>query len=441
MNTTQVNAAILSEEMNWLGRIIDFRLKNYFGDEHEYQNIYEITPPALDDNSSRYAEIIKKHGINVQERLILLLALAPYLKPNLLDPFFIKNATYDRGFTEFGGVTRPDYNGFLPTGETAAFILCGNDLEQKLSLLHIFSNNHFFSKEGILALKQTGANVPLLSGALQLSTKYAELIISGSEPKPVFNADFPARQINTAYEWEDMVLDTQVLEEITEIKTWIEHSNSLFENPNLRKKIKPGFRSLFYGPSGTGKTLSACLLGKSTGRDVYRVNIAQVVSKYIGETEKNLNNIFKIAEDNKAILFFNEADALVCKAAPGSNSYSRQEIAYIWQKIEDHPGVVILASNITSNMDEAFVRRFQNLIHFPMPGPEERLRLWKDAFADTMQTENKIDFADIANKYELAGGSIMNVVRYAHLAALKRGDKTIIERDIQLGIRRELKQS
>ncbi len=441
MSTTQINAAILNEEMSWLDRVIDFRLKNYFGDEHEYQDISEITPPALGANSSVYAEIIKKHNFDFRERLILLLTLAPHLKPGLLDLFFIKNAAQNREFTEFGGVTRQDYKGFLPTGETAAFILCGNDLEQKLSLFHIFSENHFFSKENMLTLEQTAANIPLLSGALQLSSKYVNLIISGSEPKPVFNFNFPARLIHTAYGWEDIVLDAHVLDEIAEIKTWIEYSNSLFENPNLRKKIKPGFRSLFYGAPGTGKTLSACLLGKSTDRDVYRVNIAQVVSEYIGETEKNLNNIFKIAEDNNAILFFNEAEALVCKAAPGSNSYSRQEIACIWQKIEDHPGVVILASNITSHIDEAFIRRFQSIIRFPMPGPGERLRLWKDAFADTMQPESKIDFADIANKYELAGGSIMNVIRYAYLAALKSGNKPIAEKDILDGIRRELKQA
>lgn len=137
---------------------------------------------------------------------------------------------------------------------------------------------------------------------------------------------------------------------------------------------------MFSGPPGTGKTLTAALLGKSTGRDVYRVDLSMVVSKYIGETEKNLSRVFDAASYKEWILFFDEGDALFGKRTEASSSNDRhanQLTGYLLQKIEDFPGTVIVATNLKSNMDEAFTRRFQNMVHFTIPGPEERLQLWK----------------------------------------------------------------
>lgn len=142
--------------------------------------------------------------------------------------------------------------------------------------------------------------------------------------------------------------------EIKEIETWLKYNDRLLEIWNLKGKIKPGYRVLFHGPPGTGKTLTACLLGKYTNRNVYRIDLSVVVSKYIGETEKNLSRLFDKADKKEWILFFDEADALFGKRTNVSDShdkYANQEVSYLLQRIESHEGLIILASNMKSNLD------------------------------------------------------------------------------------------
>ena len=147
----------------------------------------------------------------------------------------------------------------------------------------------------------------------------------------------------------------------------------------LGRRLRHGHRSLFYGPPGTGRTMTTCLLGQRLGRDVFRIALSAVVSKYIGETEKNLEGLFGRAENMNCILFFDEADAPFGKRTNVSDAhdrYANQEVAYLLQRVEDYDGLVILASNYSSNIDEAFMRRFQAVVHFPMPTQTERKRLW-----------------------------------------------------------------
>jgi len=237
------------------------------------------------------------------------------------------------------------------------------------------------------------------------------------------------------------VLDEITRNEVEEIKDWISYGDTLLNDWVLSRNIKPGYRALFYGPPGTGKTLTASLLGKTTGLDVYRVDLSMVVSKYIGETEKNLSNVFDQAENKNWILFFDEADALFGRRTQTSSSndrYANQEVSYLLQRIEDFPGIIILATNLKANLDDAFSRRFQAMIHFGLPDAEQRLRLWKQAFSAEVKFEDKVDLEDIAQKYELAGGAIVNVVRYACLKAVKRENSVLLYNDILTGLRREL---
>jgi len=192
---------------------------------------------------------------------------------------------------------------------------------------------------------------------------------------------------------------------------------------------------------GTGKTLSACLLGKHCVCDVYKVDLSMIVSKYIGETEKNLARVFDMAEHKRWILFFDEADALFGKRTRVEESrdrFANQEISFLLQRIEDFDGVVILASNLKSNIDDAFRRRFQSIVHFPVPKQAERKRIWMEAFPRKARLEESVDLARIAEKYDVTGGMIMNVVQYASLMALSRGGNTVLLDDIEEGIRREL---
>jgi len=440
LTTSIENAKVLGAEMQWLAGIIDTRFKLYWGQECAYTDIYDIAPPDLSNDSSMYSQVVKHYKMGVGERIILLLSLAPHLQPHLLDVFYVKNANYDRGFTEFGGVKGQNHSGFIPTGETVAFILSANSLERRFAILEFFAEEHYFSKYKILKLASTQNDEPFLSGILSISVEYLNYFTSGTSQKPDYNINFPAKRITTQLDWDDLVLDQATLEEVLEVKDWIEYGDTLLNEWGMSKKIKPGFRTLFYGPPGTGKTLTASLLGKSAGLDVYRIDLSMVVSKYIGETEKNLANIFDQAQNKNWILFFDEADALFGKRTQTSSSNDRhanQEVSYLLQRVEDFPGIVILATNLKANLDDAFTRRFQSMIYFAIPGVDHRLKLWQQAFSDKSIHEDKVDLADIAEKYELAGGAIINVTRYCSMMALKRKSNIILQKDIVTGIRKE----
>jgi hypothetical protein len=434
------NAGVLNSEMQWLAKLIDIRMKLYWRQECEFSSIDELLPPDLKDNTSTYASILKHYKLGFQERVILLLALAPHVQPHLLDVFFVKNADYDRGFTEFGGIKGQNHGGFIPTGETAAFVLAINDFEKRFLLLSVFSEEHPFKKFNILNLHAPANNEPFLSGSISLSSEYLTYFTLGVSHKPDFSINFPAKLLTTHMEWDDLVIEDTIVDEITEIRDWILYGGRLMDEWGMLKKIKPGFRTLFYGPPGTGKTLTASLIGKSTGLDVYRIDLSMVVSKFIGETEKNLANVFDQAQNKNWILFFDEADSLFGKRTQTSSSndrYANQEVSYLLQRIEDFPGVVILATNLKANLDEAFSRRFQSMIYFPIPGPEQRLKLWQQSFSDKTVLDEGFDLSEIAEKYELAGGAIINITRYASLMALKSGNNIVLKKDVITGIRKE----
>ncbi|MEJ0103994.1 MAG: ATP-binding protein [Bacteroidota bacterium] len=186
------------------------------------------------------------------------------------------------------------------------------------------------------------------------------------------NAPF-IKLIETDHNWSDLALEQENLQGLTEIRDWLRSGKTLMNERGLNKKIKRGYRALFCGKAGTRKTLAAGLLGKDAGLDVYRIDLSMVLSKYIGETEKQLARIFDEAETKKSILFFDEADALFGKRTDVKDAhdrYANQEISYLLQRIEDYPGVVIVATNMKSNIDDAFIRRFQAVIDFGMPKGE-----------------------------------------------------------------------
>ncbi|MCC8186739.1 MAG: ATP-binding protein [Bacteroides sp.] len=171
---------------------------------------------------------------------------------------------------------------------------------------------------------------------------------------------------------------------------------------------------MFYGPPGTGKTLTATLLGKRTQRPVYRVDLSAVVSKYIGETEKNLARLFDRAGQHNWILFFDEADALFgtrTEARSSNDRHSNQETAYLLQRIEEFPGTVLLATNLKDNLDEAFSRRFQSVLHFPMPDEEARYQLWRGMLPDCWLGGEAEALLRELSRHPLSGGSMVNVLR------------------------------
>lgn len=438
----ELNVQTLERELNWFTEVIGTRLKLHFEEKCDFNDIYEIDPPDLSEDPSLYAHLIQHYNMSFAERIVLLLALIPHTRPQALDLLFSENTLIKRGYTEFGGIKGNYHSGFIPTGETALFILSGINLVHRYSVLYLFKENHFFHQHSILKLDRdtNSRNEPVQSAPIVVSKEYLSYLTTGETFKPDYTTDFPAKLISTPLEWSDLVLDHQVREEIDDIMTWIHHGNELMEDWNLSKKVKRGFRTMFYGPPGTGKTLTACLIGKTLGLDVYRIDLSMVVSKYIGETEKNLSSVFDQAEHKNWILFFDEADALFGKRTQTSSSNDRhanQEVAYLLQRIEDFPGVVILASNLKGNLDDAFARRFQSMIYFPVPGEEERLQLWQNAFDKSLELDDEVDLNRIAEKYSITGGAITNVLRFCAIRSKQRNSTKVLLHDLEFGIRKE----
>jgi len=301
-------------------------------------------------------------------------------------------------------------------------------------------SDHWFSHKHILWLDHVADGEPLMSGRLILELEIVEQLTIGIISKPRFSIDFPAEFIETEMEWEDLVLHPKTMQQIKEIEHWISHNYILLHEWGMKKKIKPGYRALFYGPPGTGKTLTATLLGKYTGKDVYRIDLSRVVSKYIGETEKNLSHLFDKAENKNWILFFDEADALFGKRTDirdAHDKYANQEVAYLLQRIETFNGLVILATNQRGNIDDAFIRRFQTIIHFPIPGPLEREEIWRNSFPAQIEIAEDISWQQIAIRYELTGAGIINVTHYCAVEVMESKIHHLSNLQLEAAIMRE----
>jgi AAA+ superfamily predicted ATPase len=429
-----------SAEFNYLEAYLHHRLEAYFGSESPSP---EPEMPAYAHWSIHIPELLENAGVNKEEKTLLLLALCPHIHGHLLDDVIQGKLDSTGDFPQLGGVRGKNFRGFLPTGETALFLLAGNNLERRQEVYTYFEPDHFFGKNRILWLEEPPEGEPAMSGKIILSYDYAELFSHGKISKPQFSMKFPAEVIETEMEWDDLVLSEETNIQIRELQTWITYGNVLMHDWGMHKKLKPGYRVLFHGPPGTGKTLTATLLGKYTGKDVFKIDLSMVVSKFIGETEKNLANLLAKAEKTENILFFDEADALFGKRTnvrDAHDKYANQEVSYLLQRIENYRGLVILASNLKSNIDDAFVRRFQSIVHFPLPKTAERLLLWQKAFPSRVRLHPDVDLFQVAQKYELSGAEIMNIVQYACLCALEGKKKTIYPEYLANGIQREFQK-
>ena len=434
------NAEVLITELEWFTRVVETRIKLYTRQTSEAFEINDCLPPELSENNSVYAEFINFYQLSWQERIVLLLSLLPHIAPQLLGSTFRNTSKENDISAELCGVKNNSFSGFLPSGETALFLLAGTNLSLRFNYQQLFNADHIFREHNIVTLGSVSGHEPYLSGQLLLNDEYVDLFTGGKVRKPLFSMDFPAKKVTTNMDWEDLILDPYTSRQLSEIKIWLQHGHHLHKTWEMSKRIKPGYKALFYGPPGTGKTLTAGLLGKLANLDVYRVDLSMVVSKYIGETEKNLEKVFSKAEHKNWILFFDEADALFGKRTSISDAhdkYANQEIAYLLQRLEDYNGLVILSSNMRGNVDEAFGRRLQSIVHFPVPRYKERLQLWQNSFSKKSGLADDVNLEWVAEKYELAGGSIINVVQYASLMALERGENIILKNDLWEGIRKE----
>jgi hypothetical protein len=459
MNTNKflaANAAALYSEMKWFDQLIRYRAyryrKNLFekkegGDPDsldEYKDVLSLSEDGIDpsfprEEASVFGDFLRHYMFSTEERAAIFLSLFPHLFPRTLEQY----ASPEKypGMDAELCLKRSASGRLLPTGETLLYILAGNDVEQRMKLQALFDQDHPFFIHDLLALSEGDPDGSKLSGVLKPSRNLLDIVTHGYIRKPDFSPDFPAKLITTGMNWDELVLRQTTKEQVEEMKNWLKYRSVLMDDLGMGRKMKKGFKALFYGPPGTGKTVTAALLGKELGRDVYRIDLSMVSSKYIGETEKNLAKVFDRAERADWILFFDEADALFGKrtATESSNDrYANQEVSYLLQRVEDYSGMAILASNFKTNIDQAFIRRFNSIVYFPFPKQEERLQLWKSFIPEKVKLAGDVNLKAVADKYELTGAHVVNVVNHALIRMLAENKAELDAVTIHSSVMKEL---
>jgi AAA+ superfamily predicted ATPase len=329
---------------------------------------------------------------------------------------------------------KPDYNERHNVWEVVAKQY---ELDVSHNELGQLANKFRFNRVQIERTIQTATDLALTRGS---QVEVADLY-SGAQAHANLRLKHYAKKITPRFDWADLILPNEPLEQLHEIEARARTVNIVHQDWGYGEKVAPvpGISALFAGESGTGKTLAAEVIANSLGLVMYKIDLAQVVSKYIGETEKNLSSIFAEARTHNAVLFFDEADAIFGKRSEVKDArdrYANIEIAYLLQEIESYSGIAIMATNLRQNIDEAFTRRIDFLIDFPFPESEYRERIWQAHFPDKVPIADDVNIHDIAEYYELAGGNIRNAaVASAYYAAADGGK--ITRQHINRAIRRE----
>ncbi|WP_440122728.1 ATP-binding protein [Tenacibaculum sp. Ill] len=427
--------ANLQEAVSFLREIIYARLSSEF-----HGNDFLKLDVSFEKNDSYLAFFIRENKLNYSDKILLLLSVIPHILPNFFSAIISDFLPNGGELPEFGGVKGKNHRGIIPTVETALYILAGNDIEERKHVLNFILCSSKLIKNVIIEIEKVPYGEPQMSGKLILAQEYMYFFITGKKLKPQLSQDFPASLITTDLEWDDLVLQEKTLNDVKEIENWLAYKEVLMNDWGMASKMKPGYRVLFCGLPGTGKTLTAGLLGKHTGKDVYRVDLSMVVSKYIGETEKNLSKLFDKSINKDWILFFDEADSIFGKRTSvrdAHDKYANQEVSYLLQRIEAHPGLIILASNFKNNIDTAFTRRFNNIIEFETPNYEERLVLWKNNLPKNVELEGLITVEELAKKFNLTGANIVNVIQYACLKTIGSKENKILRQYLLEGVKRE----
>ncbi len=236
-----------------------------------------------------------------------------------------------------------------------------------------------------------------------------------------------ADPVRSTFDWSDLILDEEVLAQLKGVVTHASHAQKVFDDWGMRAKLPYGrsLSCLFTGPPGTGKTMASGVLAKSLGREIFRIDLSRISSKWVGETEKNLARLFDEAEKAQVVLLFDEADALFStrtKVSSANDRFANMEVNFLLQRMENYDGITILTTNFGEGIDEAFKRRIRFTVHFALPEQGTRERLWRSMFPKRTPLADDVDFGALARRYELPGGNIKNAVIAAAFQAAAEGE-------------------
>ncbi len=317
------------------------------------------------------------------------------------------------------------------------------EIRWKLHSPDSFASRFRFGRAQILDVYRTARSRALLRHTRESVITEEDLLLACSD-RSGHRLHSLARRVETKFGWEDLILPGEQKEILREITLQEKHRELVYGNWGFDTKgYARGLHLLFFGKSGTGKTMAAAVLARELDRDLFRVDLSLVVSKYIGETEKNLSRIFAEGEKSHAILFFDEADSLFGKRSEvkdAKDRYANMEVSYLLQKMEEYPGITILASNLAENMDPAFTRRIHFFLEFPVPEGEMALALWKGSFPGQMPLDKDMDFDFLAKRVRLSGGEIRSVALNAAFYGAEE-DSAVAMRHIMRAIRAQYKKT
>lgn len=287
------------------------------------------------------------------------------------------------------------------------------------------ANQYILSVKGIQNVLQTAEFIRIEQGKDEIDSKDIQQAVKQLSPNQLGRF---ATLINAVYTWDDLVVSEKQKHEMKMICNQLKYKNIVGEEWGFFQKTVygRGICALFYGSPGTGKTMAVQVMANELGLDLYRVDLSQMVSKYIGETEKNISTLFKKAKNINALLFFDEADSLFAKRSEVKDSHDRNanaETAHLLQKLEDYEGITILATNYVNNIDDAFKRRIKFMVNFSFPTSDVRLQLWKKIFPPNVPCEEELDFEFYAEKFELSGSSIKEILTNAAFIAASEGGR------------------
>ena len=253
-----------------------------------------------------------------------------------------------------------------------------------------------------------------------------EFITQGIKQHSVNPLGNYAARINAVFTWDDLVVSDEQKTKMKMICDQVRYRSIVNEDWGFRKKTPygRGLCALFYGSPGTGKTMAVQVMANDLGLDLYRIDLSQLSSKYIGETQKNISALFERAKNINAMLFFDEADSMFAKRSEvkdANDRYANADTAFLLQKLEEHEGITILATNYVNNIDDAFKRRIRFMINFVFPAPDVRLRLWRTILPSSAKVDEALDFEFFAERFELSGSNIKEILTNAAFLAASEG--------------------
>lgn len=442
MNNNQNLTDTLESEYTWLSALIDLRSKEL---DHKIvaSDIFSLDfIPKKPTGDEVYSLHATKHNWSIQDRVLVLLSCASQFEPALLRNLI--HYTQSKQELEFTEQFKTTTDAGQATFQLALWLLEGANIKAWYKHYDLLNLDYPLFKHTVLDNsvfnEESNRQVNVLDYPLKITHQFFIYLITGLPYEPKYSTSFPASKLETSYSREDLLLNDKTTLELNESIAWMKKVDQLKNVADTQGEIK-GYKSLFYGPPGTGKTMAVRVIGKELGKTVYKIDISKVVSKYVGETEKNLKAVFDLAENRDWVLFFDEGDALFGKRSSTKSSqdrYANQEVAYLLQRMEDYPGILLLATNNSSNLDDAFKRRFHSFIYFGKPDHNTRLALWQKAYSGTYQLQYPEILTHYAQKYELSGAEIINIKHFSIVRAMTKNRTHVLEEELRRGLELEL---